>query len=1594
MKRKQTLSLSFDTLRLEGGLFLPDILERAAQGKLDSQQAADYQIPKGLKLQDEYSRSFQIARAQWKQFADQLERTDLDTQALTRQFVQELLRDALGYRELEEQPAGITLNERHYPLPLLAFGRVPLVIAPHDIGLDDPRESFAITGGGSRKKSAFQLAQEFLNASEACLWGIVSNGKQLRLLRDASTLTRPSYLEFDLQAILEDERYPDFAALWRLVHGSLAGKAGTAGEECHWERWRNEGLQEGTRVREGLREGVEQALLTLGQGFLENPDNDALRNNLLKGKLRTQDYYQQLLRLVYRLIFLFTVEERGLLQPDAKDITPEQLAARKAYQEGYSQGRLRSRCMRRRAYDAHHDLWDATRVVFWGLSRGEPLLDLPALGGLFAGQQCAALDASALSNRALLTAIKHLRWSNRSGQLAPVDYANMASEEMGSVYEGLLELVPEVDVHARRFDFVGRTTAGSTQGNARKLSGSYYTPDSLVQELIKSALEPVIKQRLEANRSSPAEALLSIKVLDPACGSGHFLLAAANRLAQKLAAVQALDGVVTPQSYRHALREVISHCIYGVDKNPLAIELARTALWLEGYEAGKPLSFLDHHIRCGDALLGVLDPVILEKGIPEKAYEVLTGDDKEVAKALKAENKKALKLFEESAQQDLFNKSLRIEAFGKLERLPDDDLGAIETKQQTWQAEREQIRSTLAQQLADMYVAAFLMPKVQNYQSLIPLSSYFWNIYQGYEPPGKTPDEIDAFCQQAQVFHWWLEFPHIHVQGGFDVILGNPPWERIKLQEQEFFANRNPLIAEAQNKAEREQRIQWLKDGMLLNHLHGGHGEPSVLERGLYREFLEAKRGAEAASLFAHEAGRYPLTGVGDVNTYALFAETISQLLMDKGRAGFIVPTGIATDDSTKRFFQYLVSSKRLLGYLGFKNEKFIFPRPVEHTVTFGLMNILGTAQQAKSMEFCWLVYTISEMHDMRRRIILTDEDMRTFNPNTFTCPVFRTERDADLTKKLYRTAPVLIEEGESDKNPWGIRFMAMIHMSADSHQFQNNQTQHSLPLYEAKMIHQFDHRWATYFLGDEDKLDSRDCYTSEKNDPTYSPRPRYWVDEREVLVRIADVPNKLSRAWLDSDNEAMTLELSRWLAGELVRYELEAGLPNLKSVQKVETHLKSYYRWAFQILATNNETGKKANTLWPKWAKANKVNVLSETDLSILQGTRVNTDLKDLLNDWIDSRSPRWLMGWRDICRSTDARTVIASVVPRVGVGHKMPLIKFEKAITSKQQSALYGNLCSVVLDFAARQKVGGTSLTYHYIKQFPVLPPERYTQADLDFIVPRVLELTYTAYDLKDWAADLGYHGAPFAWDEDRRASIRAELDAYYARLYGLERDELRYILDPADVMGEDYPSETFRVLKNREIKEFGEYQTQRLVISEYDRMELAARTGTAYASLLEPAPGIKPTLTYSPQGEPRSISEAWLAGLMLDITRTLHEIERPQLEWMAQRISVPETMAHLLDAEESAIFNQLIPYPQTQFTDIAERIPALIKLLKDEKLVRETDLRLLATDNPLIPDWKPDRVDTSQLVKLLQKAAQAHAQLIASTEGDTATAWSQQA
>lgn len=1125
--------------------------------------------------------------------------------------------------------------------------------------------------------------------------------------------------------------------------------------------------------------------------------------------------------------------------------------------------------------------------------------------------------------------------------LTRVNYRDMGAEELGSVYESLLELVPDLQhlsqPHAARLAFVGDDDDAPNKGNARKLTGSYYTPDSLVQELIKSALEPVIEQTVQANPTHPVQALLDLTVCDPACGSGHFLLAAARRLADEVAKLRAAanGGAPTPADYRHALRDVVGHCIYGVDKNPMAIALAKTALWLEAYTPDRPLTFIDHHLQVGDALLGVLDPKILENGIPDEAYAVLSGDDKTVAAVLKKQNKAELKSWKQVVANDLFAATTLVQDANAVEHLADDTLDGIAAKRSAWAHAHLQAEQNTLAKLADTYVAAFLAPKVPQGQGQIPLSGYLWSLL--HPNPHQTPkpelsQAAHDLCRAHSVLHWWLAFPQVAAKGGFAVMLGNPPWEVSQLSEEEFFASRAPSVANLSGD-KRKKAIAALEEE----------------QPWLWQQYQDAKRGFEAANLFYRGSGRYPLSAVGKLNTYRLFAEAIEQLASKQGRAGFIVPTGIATDDTAKDYFAHISQNGRLVSLTDFENSDAIFPA-VHRSYKFSLMT-LGAAPAA---EFVCFATQVPQVTDARRRFTLTPDEFRLINPNTRTCPVFRSQRDAELTKKLYRAAPVLIQEavvvGEGKEarevspevNPWGISFsQGLFNMTSASDLFMNGPARgdehRRLPLYEAKLIHQFDHRWAT-FIPDpstsNDDWSSRDVTSTEKANPEYQVATRYWVDERQVLARIARVPSRVANAWLafiaatdaalsdeGGDDEltalatcrtALTLAVAQWVAGALLRKKAE-GVPAVATptaattdmfatpatdvasstltgtatdplacltnaatawalTQKVEAQMTQQHRWLADALQADGTTGKKALPLFRKWALQDDptqglgLSADELTQLQTLQGPDNKGFELQWLDAWMDRRSPRWLMGWRDICRSTDERTVIASVVPRVGVGHTMPL--FYTMQPAHQVAAMLGNWSSLTLDYLARQKVGGTHLTYGYLKQFPVLPPDRYSAADLAYIVPRVLELTHTAHDMQAWADDLlaampsadprspEQHGTPlppFPWNPERRTQLRAELDAYYARLYGLTRDELRYILDPADVMGDDYPSETFRVLKNSEVREFGEYRTQRLVLASWDQQ----------ASMFSAMP---PTsVSYSELGMIRNAEEGRLAGLV---------------------------------------------------------------------------------------------------------------------------------
>jgi hypothetical protein len=785
--RSDRTALAFDALAVEGALVAPAMLARIAQQQADGQSEANYGVPKGLTLRDEIARYFRIGQAIFKE----LTASETPSMAATTSVVEKLLRDVFGFADIRR--AGTrTVGDRQFTLTLEAVGgRVPVVVVPPAGDLDRPSAQLTAEG---RRRSAASALQDWLNAADSVLWGLASNGTRLRLARDNASLTRPAYIEADLRRIFEADLFADFAALWLLVHVSRFGSAGALPADCALERWREAGLKEGVAARDKLRDGVEAALISLGNGFLSHGENGALREKLQKGTLPLSDLFGQLLRLVYRLIFLFAAEDRNLLHPP--DAAP---GARKLYAEGYSLALLRERAVRRAAGDRHHDRWEGLLIVFRALARGERVLGLPALGGLFAAEAIPDLHQARLANRSLMEAIFRLAWLREAPGLASVNWRDMETEELGSVYESLLELTPLLVDEGRGFAFA---EAGEAKGHARKTTGSYYTPDSLVQALLDSALNPVL-DRVQVDGEDPAAALLSVTVLDPACGSGHFLLAAARRIATRLARARA-GGVASPADYRRALRDVARGCIYGVDRNPMAVELTKVALWIETVEPGKPLGFLDANIRCGDSLLGMFDLKTLEQGIPDAAYKQLAGDERETARHFAKRNKgerEGQGSFDFAASASKPPPAAPMASEAKALRLmPEDSTDQIAAKRKRFEVALADPRRSNLRIAADLYVAAFLARKTGgvplNHNAVtIPTTAHVWDALAERPINGPLVARAQELASTARAFHWQLEFPDIMGAGGFNVVLGNPPWEVMQLSEEEYFAQRLPEVA-------------------------------------------------------------------------------------------------------------------------------------------------------------------------------------------------------------------------------------------------------------------------------------------------------------------------------------------------------------------------------------------------------------------------------------------------------------------------------------------------------------------------------------------------------------------------------------------------------------------------------------------------------------------------------------------------------------------------------------------------------------------------------------------------------------------------------
>ncbi|MFF5857747.1 Eco57I restriction-modification methylase domain-containing protein [Streptomyces sp. NPDC012751] len=1381
-------ALAFTAVTTVGGLLPADMLLRIAEARnLPGTKPADYHLPASVPVRDEAERAWEYLKPLWREL-----RTALPADPATgapaadptgragTDWLTQLFRK-LDYGTLTEVgPAGIPADsdpEKRFPV---SHRHGPALL--HLIPWNQEPDKRPAPG----QVPAQSMLQDCLNRTDAHLWAVLTNGRRLRLLRDSSSFATPAYVDFDLEAILDGELFSEFVLLYCVLHASrFEVPEGTAASGCWLEKWRTIAIESGSRALDHFRDGVQAALTVLGTGFLSHPQNHRLRD-----RLDVHAFQTALLRLVYRMIFLFVAEDRGaLLDPGTDERTRER------FTRYFSTARLRRHALRRLG-TAHDDRYRALELLIeaLGSEEGRPELGLKGLGGLFNDTPAdEPLRGARLANRHLFEAVKHLARVRDTGSARwrPVDYLRMGAEELGSVYEALLELVPKHSVADRTFELVDRI------GNDRKKTGSYYTPAALTEALLDSTLDPVTddavkrgERRANAEgRPDPAgtivEELLSLTVCDPACGSGHFLVAAARRIAKRVAAVRERNPEPTAEAVRHALHEVVARCVYGVDLNPMAVELAKVSLWLEAMEPGRPLSFLDAHIKHGNGLIGAT-PALMRDGIPDRAFKKAEGDDEGWARQLLGRNAHEREgqggLFEIETETKVANAAFA----GGLRRItasPDGSLAEVRRKEaayRDWSASAEYRR---ALHLADAWCAAFVWVKRADAPPAVT-----HKVFRGFEDPEgdaaprSTHEEIARLRDQYAFFHWHLEFPEVFTvpedvsadaaavdpatgwAGGFSCVVGNPPWDKVDFEDKKYFSVVAPEIAEISGTARRTRITAWEREN------------PEAGTR-----YRDARRAVKGTFHFAGDSGVFPLCakgltvkGVNSLQTDTLFAERMANVTAPGGRFGLILPTAIATGAGSQYLFGDFTRRGALASLYDFENRRPKSPtlprggrwfESVHPSYKFCLLSLTGRAARADASRVGFFLTDVTDLEDPHRVFALDPEDLARINPNTGTLPVFRTQRDADITAGVYRRLPVLWNEGRRDGNPWGMAFKRLFDMTDDSDLFRGREQleaegwelrgnvferdgERMLPLYEAKMVDFFNHRAA-------DVVRSPTA-VARQNQPRY-----LTTEERQDPARLA-----LPLNWIQRDGTVATRR-------------------NDKDVQVKGVELR-----------------------------------LAE-----------------------ESWDHDWLCGWCDVTASTNERTAIPAFLPRTAVGHKFPLMM--PRVAPALVAALIAAQSSLVFDFVSRQKIGGTSMGLFIWKQLPVPTPDALAR-HVPFLLPRVLELVHTAHDMAPLARDLGDGGAPFRWDEERRAGLRAELDAYFFHLYGVSREDTEYVL------------ESFRTesggLRNNEIAAFGEYRTKRLVLAAYDRMAEAGLTletpltegedgAGCYRSALTPPPGHGP-------------------------------------------------------------------------------------------------------------------------------------------------------
>ena len=1114
-------------------------------------------------------------------------------------------------------------------------------------------------------------------------WGILTNGARWRLYYAGARSVAEQFCEIDLMLTLDlppSER-GHYLKVFALIFGRAAFLPGEDRRTLH-QRILDEGRFYEERVATSLSEVIDQVFPQLADAIFKAAPAASL-----------PEVRNAALTLFYRLLFILYAEDRDLLP------------VRDAAYDDYSLRRVRDDVGKRKEQG---DVFSNTAARYWSAIRdlcriideGDASIGLPPYnGGLFDQGRTSLLSNIRLSDQVVSNVIYALSFDTSSESRGYINYRNLSVEQLGSIYERLLELElvqkeGGIDVRLNVF--------------ARKGSGSYYTPDALVSLIIKETVGPLVEER-------SAEQILNLKICDPAMGSGHFLTSLvdylSDRVIEAMAAVDVSPLAVLIEDIRETIlanaekggwridaerlddrhivrRMVLKRCVYGVDKNPMAVELAKVSLWLHTFTAGAPLSFLDHHLRCGDSLFGgwvnktmdAADPLFLRGPISEAARTAEAMQSiEELTDAEIEETDRSAMLFADmqAGTQPLADFLSLVHAFAWLNVQDQEDKIAVQ--------------NFLTSQLGNPVAIADGTLSLKTY---MPRAKRFARLLA----------QAQALAAEEGFLNWQVAFPGIWqdwegptLRGGFDAVIGNPPWDKIKLQQVEWFAARRPEIAEAQRAADRKKMIAALEKA----------ADP------LAEEFAEASERAVFAAHMARASGDYPLLSGGDVNLYSLFVERAMTLVNPQGMVGLLTPSGIASDLTAAKFFKGVATEGRLRALYDFENrrtrykEKPFFP---DVDSRFKFCAFIASSRPTENPAQCaFFLQDVAELDDPKRCFPLTAQDFALVNPNTGTAPIFRSRRDAELATAIYSCLPVLVDRSKgTEVKAWPVQYSTMFHMTNDSHLFRTRAELEEregafpiggnrfgspngewVPLYQGRMIHQFDHRANSVRFNPESTHNpylSEEVTEAQHADPCFLPNPQFWVPAHNV----------------------------------------EEALP----------------------------------------------------------------------------QSRGYTLGFRDIARPTDMRTVIASIVPWAGYGNKVPLlVEGDNEATTN----LVANLNSVCLDFVARQKIHGTSMNWFIVEQLPVVPLAYYESTHFgpktaaQIIREAVLELTYTAHDMAPFARDLGYDGDPFVWDDDRRLQLRAKLDAVFFHLYGVtDRDDIRYIYS------------TFPIVRRQETAAYGTYRS----------------------------------------------------------------------------------------------------------------------------------------------------------------------------------------